>query len=198
LNGDSIFNDRPALATSATAAADLHVTPWGNFDSAPAPGDPRIPMNFGTTPAQFTANLRLSKTFGIGPKLQPTADSRQPQGGQQGGQRGGDGRGPGGAGGGGRGPGPGGGGPAGGGPGGGRGPGGPGGPGGIFGGERSAQRYSLTFSANARNLFNKVNAAPPIGNLSSPQFGTSTALAGGVFNTQSANRRIDFQVIFAF
>src|SRR5215471_9196589 len=39
LNGDSIFNDRPAFATSTTAAADLHVTPWGNFDSAPAPGD---------------------------------------------------------------------------------------------------------------------------------------------------------------
>jgi len=70
--------------------------------------------------------------------------------------------------------------------------------GGIFGGERSGQRYNLTFSANARNLFNKVNAAPPIGNLSSPQFGQSTALAGGVFNTQSANRRIDFQVAFSF
>ena len=71
-----------------------------------------------------------------------------------------------------------------------------GGPGG--GGERSNQRYSLTFSANARNLFNDVNPAPPIGNLSSAQFGTSTSLAGGVFNTQSANRRIDFQVSFAF
>jgi hypothetical protein len=190
LNGDSIFNDRPAFATSATLPSNLHVTPWGNFDSAPAPGDPRIPVNFGTTPAQFTVNMRLSKTFGIGPKLQTAADNTQPQGGPRGGEGG---RGPGGFGGGGRGPG--GGGPGGG--GGGRGPGGPGG-GPMGGGERSSQRYSLTFSASARNIFNKVNAGPPIGNLSSAQFGTSTALASGPFNTQSANRRIDFQVMFAF
>jgi hypothetical protein len=77
--------------------------------------------------------------------------------------------------------------------------GGPRGPGGPFGGpERSNQRYSLTFSVNARNLFNDVNPAPPIGNLSSALFGKSTALAGGVFNTQSANRRVDLQVMFAF
>jgi hypothetical protein len=71
------------------------------------------------------------------------------------------------------------------------------GPGGPFG-ERSTQKYSLTFSANARNIFNNVNPAPPVGNLSSPKFGQSTALAGGPFNTQSANRRIDFQMMFAF
>jgi hypothetical protein len=71
--------------------------------------------------------------------------------------------------------------------------------GGMFGGERSTtQRYSLTFSANARNLFNNVNPGPPIGNLNSLKFGQSVALAGGVFNTQSANRRLDFQVMFAF
>jgi hypothetical protein len=192
LNGDSIFNDRPAFAATGKQTA------WGTFDSAPAGSDPRIPMNFGTTPAQFTANLRVSKTFGIGPKLQTVADNTQPQGGQQGGPRAGEsgGRGPGGPGGGGHGPG--GGGPGGGGPGRGPGPGGGGPMGGIFNPDRSTQRYSLTFSASARNLFNKVNAAPPIGNLSSPQFGTSKALAGGVFNTQSANRRIDFQVVFAF
>jgi len=31
-----------------------------------------------------------------------------------------------------------------------------------------------------------------------PTFGTFTSLAGGVFNTQSANRRIDLQVMFSF
>jgi hypothetical protein len=159
---------------------------------------PRIPINFGTTPAQFTLNMRLSKTFGIGPKLEAVA------GNQQGGQRGGDG---------GRG-GPGGGGPRGGGPGGPGGMGGPGGPrggpggpmGGIFGGERSNQRYSLTFSANARNLFNNVNGGQQINTLNAPidpvtglsTFGKFTSLAGGVFNTQSANRRLDFQVVFSF
>jgi hypothetical protein len=78
--------------------------------------------------------------------------------------------------------------------GGGRGRGGPGGP---FG-ERSNQRYSLTFSANARNILNHVNPGSPVGSLSSPQFGESISLAGGPFNTQSANRRLDFQVMFSF
>ena len=68
----------------------------------------------------------------------------------------------------------------------------------MGGPERSNQRYSMTFSVNARNIFNNVNPAPPIGNLSSRLFGQSTALAGGVFNTQSANRRIDLQVAFSF
>ena len=70
--------------------------------------------------------------------------------------------------------------------------------GGIFGGERSNQRYSLTFSVHARNILNHVNGAPLNGDLSSPEFGHSTSLAPGVFNTQSANRRMDFQVMFAF
>ncbi len=78
----------------------------------------------------------------------------------------------------------------------GRGPGGGGG--GPFGGERSNQKYNLTFSVNARNLLNHTNPAAPIGVLSSPFFGSSTALAGGPFNTQSANRRVDLQIMFAF
>ena len=197
LNGDSIFNDRPAFATSSSgpsASSCAAATPaapvctasgFAPFNMFPSAGDPRIPSNFGTGPAQFTLNMRLSKTFGIGPKLEASNPNPQQQGGQRGQQGGGGGR-PGG------GPGPGG--PGGGGFGGQRGPGGPGG----FGPERSSQRYSLTFSANARNIFNNVNPAPPIGNLSSALFGQSTALSGGVFNTQSANRRIDLQVMFAF
>jgi hypothetical protein len=182
LNGDSIFNDRPSFDPAGIQ------TQWGTFNATPAPNDPRIPMNFGTSAAQFTLNMRVSKTIGIGPKVEATNANPQQQG-----QRGGGGA-P--VGGGGRGPGPGGGGPGGGGPGG---PGGPRGGGGPFGGaERSNQRYSLTFSANARNIFNNVNPAPPIGNLSSGLFGKSTALAGGVFNTQSANRRIDLQMMFSF
>ena len=177
LNGDSIFNDRPAFATSSTLAANLQENSFGSFDVAPATGQPRIPMNFGEAPSQFTLNMRLSKTFGLGPKLEAARNGQPEPGGQQGGfgslgggrERGGP-------------------------MGGGRGRGGPGG----SMGERSNQRYSLTFSANARNLLNNVNPAPPIGNLSSGRFGQSTALAGGVFNTQSANRRVDFQVMFAF
>jgi hypothetical protein len=179
LNGDSIFNDRPAFASDLSRPSVVQ-TSFGAFDTAPIPGQTIVPMNLGASPAQFTLNMRLSKTIGLGPKLEATAPNPQQQG--QGGQRGG----------------PGGGHP------GGEGRGGPGGMaggprGGQFGGpERSNQRYSVTFSANARNIFNNVNPAPPIGNLSSALFGRSTALAGGVFNTQSANRRIDLQVMFSF
>lgn len=176
LNGDSIFNDRPAFANGATGPGIVD-TSFGSFNTTPLPGQTIIPSNFGTSPAQFTLNMRLSKTIGIGPKLEAVNPNPQQQG--QDGERGGHGgrRGPGRIG----------------------GIGGPRGGGGPFGGpERSSQRYSLTFSANARNIFNHVNPAPPIGNLSSALFGQSTALAGGVFNTQSANRRIDLRVMFSF
>jgi hypothetical protein len=177
LNGDSIFNDRPSFDPSGVQ------TEWGTFNPLPAANAPRIPMNFGTSPAQFTLNMRVSKTIGIGPKLEASNGNPPQQNGQRGGgiPSGGPRPSPGG-------------------------PGGPGGPprgaggpfGGGGGGERSNQRYSLTFSVNARNVFNNVNPAPPVGNLSSTQFGKSIALAGGVFNTQSANRRIDLQMMFAF
>jgi hypothetical protein len=180
LNGDSIFNDRPSFDPSGIQ------TEWGAFNPVPAANAPRIPMNFGTSPAQFTLNMRVGKTIGIGPRLEATGANPQQQGGQNGPRGGGM---PGG-------PRPGGGAPGGGGPGGMGGPRGAGGP--FGGGERSSQRYSLTFSVNARNIFNNVNPAPPIGNLSSALFGKSTALAGGVFNTQSANRRIDLQMMFSF
>jgi len=172
LNGDSIFNDRPAFANGG-AGPGIVDTSFGSFNTAPTPGQTIIPSNFGTSPAQFTLNMRLSKTIGFGPKLEATNPNPQQEG-ERGERRG---------------------------PGGGRqgGIGGPRGGGGPFGGpERSSQRYSLTFSANARNIFNHVNPAPPIGNLSSALFGQSTALAGGVFNTQSANRRVDLQVMFSF
>jgi hypothetical protein len=185
LNNDSIFNDRPAFATDLTRPSVVQ-TSFGAFDTTPIPGQTIVPVNFGVSPAQFTLNMRVSKTIGIGPKLEAANSNPQQQGGQRGpsgpGGPGGDRRGAGG---------PGGGGPV--------GMGGPRGAGGPFGGpERSNQRYSLTFSVNARNIFNNVNPAPPIGNLSSGLFGKSTALAGGVFNTQSANRRIDLQVMFSF
>jgi hypothetical protein len=205
LNGDSLYNDRPAFASvapGATAVSCPAATPlnpvctvpgFPAFNVFPTSGTPRIPINLGTTPAQFTLNMRLSKTFGIGPKLESAAN--QPQGGQHG--DGGHAGGPGGSGSPRGGPG--------GGPGGLGGPRGPGGPIGIFNPERSNQRYSLTFSANVRNLLNNVNPGSPIANLNAvdahtglPSFGTFTALAGGVFNTQSANRRLDFQVMFSF
>ncbi len=173
LFGDAIFNIRPSMGNCSSGATGVKQTQYGCFNLATQPGQPVIPINDFTGPGRFTLNLRLSKTFGFGQKKEATAAG-----------------GPGGAmvvrG-------PGGGGPRGGGEhgGGDRG-------GGMFGGNPSNQRYSLTFSVNARNVFNNVNVANPIGNLSSPLFGQSNALVGGPFSSSTANRRIDLQVSFNF
>ena len=156
LNGDSIFNDRPALGTTAGPGGTIYVTPWGTFNTVPIPGQPIAPINTGSATPLFTLNLRLSKTFGLGPKLERGAMANA--GGGPGGQRGG-------GGGGGRGGGL-----------GGRGLSGGGGNPFSFGNE-STHRYNLTFSINARNLLNNVNYAPPVGNLDSPIFGEPNALA---------------------
>jgi hypothetical protein len=196
LIGSTIFNQRPAFASSLSNPANVVVTPLGSFDTVPQPGETLVPMNYLTGPGQFSLNLRLSKTFTFGPAPEGTP-------GRQGGPPGGGG-----------GPGPRGGGGIGRGPGGPGGFGGPrGGPGG--GGPAGIGRYSFTISANARNIFNDVNLATPIGNLDSPLFGKSNALAsgggpgggpggggggagGGGIGGNSANRSIYLQLTFGF
>jgi hypothetical protein len=177
LNGDSIFNDRPAFANGATGP-NIVQTPLGAFNIAPLLNQTRIPTNFGTGPGQFTMNLRVSKTIGLGKKVESSAAGAA---GAAGGGRGGPGGG-----------------------GGGRG-GGLGGRGLSSGGgnpfsinDSTGRRYSLTFSAAGRNIFNNVNVAPPIGVVTSPFFDHSNALAGGFFSSSSANRRVDLQVTFSF
>ncbi len=176
LNGDSLFNDRPAFATDLTRPSVL-ITPLGAFDMSPMPGQIIIPRNYGEGPGQFSLNMRLSRTFGFGGERSSSANAR-----------------PGGFGGGGRG-----GGPRGGAPGGAFG-GGMAGMHGIFTQGGSPHRYSLTFSIAARNLLNNVNLAPPVGTLTSPLFGKSNALAGGggPFSGATTNRRIDMQLRFTF
>ncbi|GAC1429941.1 MAG: TonB-dependent receptor [Terriglobales bacterium] len=169
LNSDSIFNDRPAFATNATAQGNLRVTRFGSFDVSPGAGERVIPINYGTGPTEFTVNLRLSKTIGFGKKVEGAGTQRG----------GGGGHGPGGGL-------------------GGRGLSGGGGPNPFGMGPVANRRYSLTFSASARNVFNRDNLASPIGTLTSPLFGKSIALAGGPFSTSAANRRIDLQVMFSF
>ena len=86
----------------------------------------------------------------------------------------------------------------------GRGPGGGGGArggpgGGGFGmGGATNKRYALTFAVSARNIFNNVNAATPVGNLGSPLFGESNGLAGRPYSDNTSNRRIDLQATFTF
>ena len=62
----------------------------------------------------------------------------------------------------------------------------------------TSRRYGLTFGVSARNVFNNVNLATPIGNLSSPLFGESNGLSSGPYSSNTANRRIDLQVTFSF
>jgi hypothetical protein len=173
LNGNSIepSNNRPAFATDLSRPSVIF-TQWGTFDTSPTTGQTIIPPNYGTGYDQLTVNLRLSKTFGFGKEL-----SR-----------------PGGFGGGG-----------GGGPRGGRGGGlGPqglsgGGGGGLFSfGNFTNRRYNLTLSISARNIFNNVNLAAPVGNLNSPLFGQANSIASFFGPSSAANRRIDLQARFTF
>jgi hypothetical protein len=172
---DQIFNTRATFGTCTPTATGVISTPYGCFNQTTLPGQTVIPINDAQGPARFALNLRVSKTFGFGKKAEA---ANAGAGGLGGGTFG---RGPGG---------PGGGGPRGGGGGGDRAV--------MFGGGSSNSRYNLTFSVNARNVFNNVNVATPIGNLSSPLFGQANALAGGPYSTSTANRRIDLQVQFTF
>jgi hypothetical protein len=169
--GNAAYNTRPTIGTCSSGATGVIDTRYGCFNLVTMPGQTVIPINDATGPSRFTLNLRLSKTFGFGTKKEAVASG---PGGRGGGTFGG---GPGG-------PGP-------------RGGGGDRG-GGMFSGNPSNNRYNLTFSVNARNVFNNVNVSNPVGNLSSPIFGQSNALAGGPFSSSTANRRIDLQVSFNF
>ncbi len=202
LFGTGTFNARPALVPPGVTSTSPSIvaTPLGTFNTAPTSAQSIIPPYGFQNPGQFTFNLRLSKTISFGKEVQ------RPGGNGGRGGRGGGGFGGMGGGGGGRGGGGGGGGGGRGG-GGGLGPGGlNGGGGGMFGGGSQAanRRFSLTFSANARNLFNDVNVGPRNGTIGSPLFDQSNSL-GGLFGgsaggglAQASNRRIDFQVVFTF
>ena len=180
-NGDSIFNDRPAFAAAGATGTNIVKSKWGTFDTNPQAGETIIPINYGTGPGQFSLNLRLSKTIGLGRKTETTTVGG-PMGPPPGGGRGG--------------PPPGGGG----GPGGGLGPGGLSSSGGRGGppGMNVSYRYNLTLGIGAMNVFNIVNLGAPVGQLSSPLFGKSNSLAGGFGPPGGGNRQIDFQVTFNF
>ncbi len=176
LNNDSIFNDRPGLAPGASCtAANIYCTSLGTFDANPASpavaSEKTVPINYGTGPSHVTMNLRLTKTFGFGPKVNRPAGQSQGGGpGGGGGSRGGGGP---------------------------RGPlfgGGPGG-GPPSGSDR---RYNLTFGVSGRNIFNKVNFESPSGILGSRFFDTPNGLQGGPFSTGAAVRRIDLIATFSF
>ncbi|HUJ72849.1 MAG TPA: hypothetical protein VLZ30_11440, partial [Verrucomicrobiae bacterium] len=65
-------------------------------------------------------------------------------------------------------------------------------------GSATNRRYNLTFSINARNVFNNINFAPLVGNLSSPLFGEPNAIAGGPYGSSSAPRKLELGANFTF
>jgi len=167
--GDGIFNARPAFASGpGTGIVD---TPYGYLNPNPAAGEPLIPRNLGTGPAQFSLNLRLSRTWGFGTTkfAGSSGGARASAGGGYGGR---------------------------GGPFGGFG----GGRGGPFGGGTTEHRYNLTLSISARNLLNHVNYGTPVGVMTSTYFLQPTGISGGfqAEQTPTDNRRIDLQLRFQF
>jgi len=174
LNGDGQYNDRPVLGPpngQPSGQGSNTISGCGSFVS-PVAGTPYtpIPINLCTGPAQFTTNLRVTKTFGFGPKTGAAVQGQGGPGGPGGGR---------------------------GGPGGGGGRGGPGGMGG-FGGSNTGRRYNLAFGVQALNLFNDANLSTPNGQLTSQQFGVSTQLAGRPFTGTSGIRQIVLQTSFTF
>lgn len=176
LNGDSQYNNRPTLVSTATCPAGaapvgmIYCTQYGTFDASGATGTP-LPINYETGPNRFVMNLRLTKTFGFGPSTKKAAS------GQDGGPGGGGGH---------------------------RGGGGPRGP--LFGGggpmslsSNSDRRYNLTMGISFRNAFNNLNLANPNGVLGSPLFGVANNIQGFPYSPgTTANRRIDLVATFNF
>jgi hypothetical protein len=187
-NLDRQFTDRPSFAGANASCSSpfIRCTRFGNFNLLPLAGETIIPRNYGKATGSFTANLRISRSFGFGDLHKASAANQK-----SGTNTAGDKRGPGGlaargpmimGGGGGE----------------GRGPGGGGMGGGFGGGASSEKKYNLTVSLFFQNILNDVNFGPPIGNLSSPLFGQPQSVAGsfggfgggGGGSANAGNRRI--------
>jgi hypothetical protein len=177
LLGTSVLDQRPGIVSPAACATtqitgNIYCTPVGTFDSVPTTGEALVPVNSLRGPAQFTLNLRLTKTFML----------RKPPEGGGAAQRGPDGPrgGFGGAG----------------------GPGGRGGfqGGGGGGGRRGANNgRSFTVSVNARNILNNTNFAAPVGVLGSRLFAQPESISNvGPGGSVVANRQIYLQGTFNF
>lgn len=86
LNNDSVFNDRPEFGPSNGIPLGMPgnntIPGCGSFVS-PTPGSAYtpIPINYCTGPALFSANVRLTKTFGFGRSIGSQAQGNGPGGG---------------------------------------------------------------------------------------------------------------------
>ncbi len=205
--GDNNNNARAAFAASGATCGvgGVVCTTLGNFSTSYNVANPTnlVPRNYLTMAGLISANMRISKSFGFGPKRAGAAGAADsgmgggPPGGDMGGG-GGGGRGGGGMGGGGG---------ARGGGGGMRMGGGGGGRGGGGGGATSDRRYSMSVSANISNLLNHYNPGGYQGVLTSNQFGQATSVStgfggggpgGGGGGGTANNRRVDLSIRFNF
>jgi hypothetical protein len=193
---DGYFNHRPGKVDPAdcsptSPSPEFIETSFGCMDMDATSAF--IPADLGNGPAAVAVNLRISRAFGLGPKLESANAGAPPPPGGGGGGRGGPGGG-------------GFGGPFGGG-------GGRGGPGGMFGPANTGHKYTLTINAQALNLFNDIDRGTPVGTIvptqitpaaGAPYYGPgdlfeqSTNLAGGIFSSGAAARRIFLQATFSF
>jgi hypothetical protein len=180
LNGDTIPNDRPALA--AGPGPGVVNTQFGYFDIVPQLGQPPAPRNYLESAGLISVNMRVSKTFGFGePRSRAGGDTGRGNRGMGGGGGGHDHGGGGGMrmGGGDR--------------------------GGMFG-DTASSRYNLTVSAMFANVLNHLNPGGYTGILTSPRFGEPTSInsgfgggGGGGFGGMVANnRRVELQLRFTF
>jgi hypothetical protein len=81
LTGNNQFNARPTYGTCG--AANVVSTSYGCLDTNPAAAgksEPIIPYNLGTGPANFMMHLRVSKVFGIGPRIKSATGANGNQG----------------------------------------------------------------------------------------------------------------------
>jgi hypothetical protein len=176
--GTSVFNARPGLAVGSPECPVLSTTDVNCF-FIPIPGQAYtpVPINFGQGPANVSVNLRVAKTFGLGPRLESAGGG--------GGRHGGGDHGHGGFG--------------------GFGGGGMGGMfGGSQTDHRYNLTFSV-FGRNIfnrENLATPVGVLSPQDFTGTSNFGQSIALAGGVgggfFGSQANSRRIDLHVTFSF
>jgi hypothetical protein len=67
LNGDTIYNDRPAFATDLSRQSVVR-TAYGNFDTDPLPTQTLIPFDYGHGPALAWLDLQVSEELHVGPR----------------------------------------------------------------------------------------------------------------------------------
>ena len=80
LTGNNQFNARPTFGVCGAAA--VVSTSYGCLDTNPTGKNERlVPFNSATGPANFVMHLRVSKAFGIGPKISTAKGATGPQGG---------------------------------------------------------------------------------------------------------------------